>query len=153
MTSKDPATSTTPKTASPPTVGAVANKVFVSLDENTLVAVAAKTLYETEGCSIIVTRNESSKKTRQPIGIVTERDIIFRVVAQNRGPYKVALGEIMSSPLITIDKSASVSKGFSLMKRKKINRLPVINDAGAVVGLLSMERLVRKVNIKTIAQA
>jgi CBS domain-containing protein len=136
-----------------PTAGSVADKFFVSLDENTLVAVGAKTLYETEGCSIVVTRNEPDKKTRQPIGIVTERDIIFRVVAQSKGPYKVTLGEIMSSPLITIEESDSVSKAFSVMKRRKINRLPVINNAREVIGLLTMERLVRKVDIKTIAQA
>jgi CBS domain-containing protein len=136
-----------------PSVGAIAEKTFVSLDEGTLVAVAAKTLYETEGCSIIVTRIEQGEKTRRPIGIVTERDIIYRVVAQNKGSFKVTLGEIMSSPLIIINKDASLDEALSVMKRQRINRLPVTNSAGALVGLLSMQKLVAKVNIKTTFEA
>jgi signal-transduction protein with cAMP-binding, CBS, and nucleotidyltransferase domain len=138
---------------SPLKVGAIADRTFITLDENTIVAVAAKTLYDTEGCSIIVTRNQSGKKGRYPIGIVTERDIIFRVVAQNKGSFKVTLGQIMSSPLITIDRDASLNEALMVMKRNKINRLPVINSWGAIIGLLTMEMLVRKANMKTIAHS
>jgi signal-transduction protein with cAMP-binding, CBS, and nucleotidyltransferase domain len=142
-----------PGMPSPPKVGAIADRTFITLDENTIVAVAAKTLYDTEGCSIIVTQNQSGKKGRYPIGIVTERDIIFRVVAQNKGSFKVTLGQIMSSPLVTIDKNASLNEALMVMKRNKINRLPVIDSGGAIIGLLTMEMLVRKVHIKTIARS
>ena len=73
-------------------VGDTANQAFVSLDENALVADAAKALYERKECSVIVTGNDTTSDARIPVGIITERDIIFRVVAQNRGPFKVSSG-------------------------------------------------------------
>jgi CBS domain-containing protein len=128
-------------------VGDLANQTFVSLDENALVAEAAKALYEREECSVIVTGIDSADGTRIPIGIITERDIIFRVVAQNRGPFKVKLRSIMSHPLITIADDLPASKALSLMKRRNINRLPVVDRKGRLVGLVTMQGLVRNMPI------
>ncbi len=60
-----------------------------------------------------------------PIGIVTERDILYRVVAENKGPYKVTIGEIMSSPIIAVDEGLLIKDAISLMRRKHIRRLLV----------------------------
>jgi CBS domain-containing protein len=125
----------------PDKVGDIANQAFVSLDENALVADAAKTLYEREECSVIVTGTTSD--ARIPVGIITERDIIFRVVAQNRGPFKVKLRDIMSHPLITITDEMPTSRALSLMKRRNINRLPVVDKKGRLLGLITMQGLVR----------
>ena len=124
-------------------VGDLANQAFVSLDENALVAEAAKALYEREECSVIVTGNDGASQARIPVGIITERDIIFRVVAQNRGPFKVKLRDIMSHPLITIADDMPASKALSLMKRRNINRLPVVDKKGRLLGLITMQGLVR----------
>ena len=61
--------------------GEIADRTFVRLDENTIVAEGAKAMYQSEGCSIIVTRNDAESGSRVPVGIITERDIIFRIVA------------------------------------------------------------------------
>jgi len=127
----------------PDTVGDIANQAFVSLDENALVADAAKALYERKECSVIVTGNDTTSDARIPVGIITERDIIFRVVAQNRGPFKVKLRDIMSHPLVTITDEMSTSKALSLMKRRNINRLPVVDKKGRLLGLITMQGLVR----------
>jgi CBS domain-containing protein len=124
--------------------GKIAETDFVTLDENTVVAEAAKAMYKSEKCSIIVTRNDAKSGSRIPVGIITERDIIFRIVAQNRGPYKVTLKDIMSAPLITIDSKASAEEALSLMKENNIGRLPVLNNS-VIVGLLTTRALVRKV--------
>jgi CBS domain-containing protein len=130
----------------------VANKAFVSLDENVLVAEAAKTMYQREECTIIVTRNDAKTGLRVPVGIVTERDIIFRMVAQNRGPFKVTLKDVMTSPLIAIDSEASVDEALSIMREKEIGRLPLLNKKGVVVSLLTAKELVKKAPAK-VAQA
>ena len=66
--------------------GKIADRTFVSLDENTIVAEAAKAMYQSEVCSIILTRNDPERGSRVPVGIITERDIIFRIAAQKKGP-------------------------------------------------------------------
>ena len=121
----------------------IASTTFVSLDEDTLVAEAAKTLYEQESCTIIVTHQDSTSGQRIPIGIVTERDIIFRVVAQNKGPFKITLKDIMSFPIITIDSDESAEKALAILKQNGINRLPVVNN-GNLVGLVTTEMIARK---------
>lgn len=133
------------------TAGQVVDRTFIALDENTLVAEAAKTLYEREGCSIIVTRNIAGRKARIPVGIVTERDIVFRVVAQNRGPFKATLRDIMSAPLITIDSGTPASEALSVLKEKKINRLVVVNAGGELEGLLTTEIIAKRLPEDAIA--
>jgi CBS domain-containing protein len=121
----------------------IASTTFVSLDEDTLVAEAAKTLYKQETCTLIVTHYDSTSRQRIPIGIVTERDIIFRVVAQNKGPFKVTLKDIMSSPIITIDSDKSAKDALAVLKQNGINRLPVVNK-GNLIGLITTEMIARK---------
>lgn len=135
--------------------GRIADKTFVSMDENTLVADAAKTMYERKECTIIVTKNDSTNKSRIPVGIITERDIIHRIVAQNRGPFKVTLKSVMSTPLITVDSEASIEQALSVMKENDISRLPVIDKrtGGIITGLLTMKMLVKRVSIGKAVQA
>lgn len=131
----------------------IVDRTFISLDQDTLVADAAKTLYEQEGCSVIVTRNDRATGYRIPVGIVTERDIIFRVVAQNRGPFKVTLKDIMSSPIVTIQSDKSPKEALSIIKEKKINRLPVVDADGRLIGVLTTQMLVQKLPVEKVAEA
>jgi CBS domain-containing protein len=124
-------------------VSDIASTAFVSLDGDTLVAEAAKALYEQETCTIIVTHYDSISKQRIPIGIVTERDIIFRVVAQNKGPFKITLKDIMSAPIITIDSDKSDKEALVILKQNRINRLPVVNK-GNLIGLVTTEMIAHK---------
>jgi CBS domain-containing protein len=131
----------------------IADKTFISLDQDTLVADAAKTLYEQGGCSVIVTRNDRGRGYRIPVGIVTERDIIFRLVAQNRGPFKVTLRDIMSSPLVTIHSEKSPKEALSILRHRRINRLPVVDGDGRLIGILTTEMIVKKLPVEKIAEA
>ena len=102
-------------------VGNLVERDFLSLDENTIVADAAK-LMKDKGFSFVFVTRKSLEST---IGIVTERDILYRVVAENQNPFKTTLKEIMSSPLITIDEESTIANAISLMRSKHIRRLAV----------------------------
>lgn len=98
-----------------------ADKDFVSSDENTLVAEAARIMYERDICSVIVTRNDSERLLRQSVGIITARDFLLRVViAQSKGPFKLASKDIMSTPLMIVNKDALTNDRIMLMKDKNI---------------------------------
>jgi CBS domain-containing protein len=121
---------------------------FITLDEDTVVAEAAKVMRDKDTSCILVV----SKDSKEPIGIVTERDVLYRVLAENRGPYKVTLKKIMSTPLITIDHQSTVADAVSLMRSKHIRRLVVTknqigdisdssssnNDRKQVIGMVSL---------------
>jgi signal-transduction protein with cAMP-binding, CBS, and nucleotidyltransferase domain len=102
-------------------VGNLVERDFLSLDENTKVSDAAK-LMKDKGFSFVFVTRKSLEST---IGIVTERDILYRVVAENENPFKTTLKEIMSSPLITIDEESTIANAISLMRSKHIRRLAV----------------------------
>jgi CBS domain-containing protein len=129
----------------------IVDTAFVTLDENTLVAEAAKAMYAQERCTIVVTHLDPSTGHRTPVGIITERDIIFRVVAQNRGPFKITLKDIMSAPLITIDADKSVEEAMEILNKHNINRLPVVHDS-SIIGILTTGIIISNVSIEKHAE-
>jgi CBS domain-containing protein len=71
-------------------------------------------------------------------GIVTDRDIVVRVLAQGSDPTAVTLGEICSRQPTTIPATASIGDAVRLIREKAIRRLPVVEDGGEVVGIVSI---------------
>lgn len=120
-------------------VAEVAENDFATLPEDSLVAEAAKIMRKKDVASIVITRKGAQK---EPVGIITERDIIRRVVAENKGPFKVTAGDVMSSPLITINPDSSVADAITLMRNKHIRRLPVVNEIGQIVGIVTLKSAV-----------
>jgi CBS domain-containing protein len=125
----------------------IVDTAFVTLDENTLVAEAARALYIQERCTIVVTHLDAGTGQRIPAGIITERDIIFRIVAQNRGPFKVTLKDIMSAPIITINADKTVEEAIAILNEHKINRLPVVHDS-SIIGIVTTGMILSKVSIE-----
>ena len=83
-------------------------------------------------------------------GIVTERDILYRVVAEAKGIFKVRISKIMSSPLVSIGKKTSCVDAIMIMRKKGLRRLPVIDDDGKTVGMVTLMSLVGNVPIRSI---
>lgn len=86
------------------------------------------------GCLIIVYGKE-------PKGILTERDLVKKIVARAADPRTVKVGEVMSSPLVTIAPEASLRDAAALMLKSGVKRLPVISN-GKLVGIITDTDLV-----------
>ncbi len=110
-------------------------KKLLTLDENDTVVTASKKMAQNGVGALFVTRKN------EPVGIVTERDILNKVVAAERNPSKTKLGDVMSSPIRTIEHTAKVGDAISLMVRSGIRRLGVVKD-GKLIGLISQRSLV-----------
>ena len=82
------------------------------------------------GCLIVV-------KGRKAVGIVTERDMLKRVVAKAADPKKTKVEEIMSQPLIVVEPDMELEDAVKLMFEMKIKKLPVV-DKGKLVGIVSI---------------
>jgi signal-transduction protein with cAMP-binding, CBS, and nucleotidyltransferase domain len=115
--------------------GDVAEKDVLVLDGSTYIAYAAKAMRDAGVSSVLVGRYEKLA------GIVTEKDILYRVVAEHRSPFKTVLKDVMSSPLITIDESVSVKDAIVLMRKNGIRRMPVTKN-GEIVGLLTLRSII-----------
>jgi signal-transduction protein with cAMP-binding, CBS, and nucleotidyltransferase domain len=119
-------------------VESIAERNYVTLSEDTLVGTAAKVMKDKDVLSVLVTSKDSNER----IGILTERDLLYRVLADNKGPFKVTLKKIMSYPLITIAEEESVKNAVLLMRGKHIRRLAVKSARGNITGLITLKSIV-----------
>jgi CBS domain-containing protein len=77
------------------------------------------------------------------VGVVTDRDIAVRGVAEGRDPGSTRVREVMSREIVSVSEESDVKEAERLMRERQIRRLPVINDEGELVGYLSMARIAR----------
>ena len=104
--------------------GDLIERDFATLYEDANVVDATRLMHNKNTSSIIV----RFKDSEEPIGIVTERDILYRVVAESKDPSKIMLKEIMSSPLQTVGEDVLVKDAVSIMRNKGIRRIVVVTN-------------------------
>jgi signal-transduction protein with cAMP-binding, CBS, and nucleotidyltransferase domain len=101
------------------------------MDENGASNQAAAAMEKNDVGAVIVVN-----KAKQPIGIITERDLVIRVIAKNLKPDTVKAKEIMTTPLVNIEPEATISEAARRMNRLDIRRLGVFYK-GNLVGIVS----------------
>jgi len=109
----------------------VMSSPVITVDEEATANQVAKLMDKHELGCIIVTNKEG-----KPIGIITERDLVTRVLAKNLKPDAIKAKEVMTSPLITIEPGETISEAARKMSRLNIRRLGVVYK-GELVGLIS----------------
>lgn len=77
------------------------------------------------------------------IGIVTERDYLRRVTLEGRDERQTPVREIISAPLVVVTPQTTVEECMALMTDRRIRHVPVVEEAGEVVGLVSIGDLVK----------
>ena len=83
-----------------------------------------------------------------PVGVVTDRDIVCRLVAKGKDPLKVKADECMSQPVIVVRADDSVDDAVSVMQRHQIRRVPVVDPDGVCVGMLAQADVARQAEEK-----
>jgi len=114
-------------------VGDLIERDFATLYEDANIVDATRLMNSKNTSSIIVRLRNSE----EPIGIVTDKDILYRVVAESKDPSKISLKEIMSSPLLSVDKDVLVKDAVSIMRNNGIRRLIVTNKSKSAESDLS----------------
>jgi len=109
------------------------NRVL-TLDKDKTVLDAVKLMDDVKIGSLVVI------ETDKPVGIITERDVLSKVVAKELQPASLHISEIMSSPIISIEANKTVSEAIEIMGKKGIKHL-VVRDRGKVVGMFSLTNI------------
>ena len=86
-----------------------------------------------------------------PVGIVTDRDIAIRVVAQGKDPQQTQVGEIATDQPYYVHPDQDLDEALELMAYRKVRRLPVVDD-GQLVGMLAQADVVHEAKEKKAAQ-
>jgi CBS domain-containing protein len=75
--------------------------------------------------------------SNQPIGVVTDRDIVCRIVAEGKNPSGQTAESCMSSPVVTVPTDAQLDDVLSTMEDHQIRRVPVVDEGGCCAGIIS----------------
>jgi len=109
----------------------VMSSPVITIEENETADKAARLMAKQNvGCIVVI------GKQGKPLGVITERDLVVRVLARNNQPSKLVAKEVMTSPLITVDPDENLSEAARRMSRINIRRLGVMYK-GNLVGLIS----------------
>jgi CBS domain-containing protein len=120
--------------ASKVTVGSVARQPVPTALLSTHISDVAKIMVEKNVGAVVVTRDY------EPLGIITEKDIIERVVLANKNLQEIVAQEIMTAPLLTIDSNRTVEEALAIMQKNRLRRLAVVKGR-KLVGLVTERRL------------
>jgi CBS domain-containing protein len=96
--------------------------------------------------SVPVVADAASHKV---VGIVTDRDLCMNIVAEGREPGGVTVGECMTTTVVTCSANDAVAKVTELMKNNQIRRVPVVDEAGILQGIVAMADLVSRGEVKS----
>lgn len=84
---------------------------------------------------------DQAEGERIPIGIVTDRDIVVSVIALGLDPASLLVGDIMSDDLLVTGEDDDVYETIERMRARGIRRVPVVNEAGGLTGIVSADDL------------
>jgi CBS domain-containing protein len=115
--------------------------VTVDINDNPSALDVAKLMAKHRIGSVVVIEGNNNKK---PVGMVTERDIIKKVSAENKSADQVAVRHIMSSPLVTVKSIDSIDTAAETIAENKVKRLVVLEQDGSMVGILSVSDIAKK---------
>ena len=110
-------------------------KKVITLEKGAKIIDAAKVMKENSIGSVVIIENDKA------VGIVTERDLVRKAVANNNIDKNVE--DVMSSPLIVVTPETSIEDASKAMKENRIKRLIVIDNEGVLKGIISEDDIIK----------
>jgi len=122
----------------------ICSRVVVVAEPGTDLRDAARLMRDHHVGALVVVEGEDGH--RRPIGIVTDRDIVVEVVAATGvNPEKLTVGDVMSSDLVVAREDVGVFEAVDLMQDRGARRLPVVDGEGRLVGIITLDDVLRMV--------
>ncbi|MCG2634913.1 MAG: CBS domain-containing protein [Gammaproteobacteria bacterium] len=119
--------------------GAISNREVVIAEPRTGVVEAARRTRERHVDCLVVC--EPAGSANRPVGIVTDRDLVLEVLAENLDPAAVTLGDLSGQQLVTAHEADGIWETILRMRTLGLHRMPVVDDTGGLSGLLTLDDL------------
>jgi len=116
------------------TVGRLCVRAVDVAEPNESVQVAAQRMHSRNVGTLVVL-----DPSRKPIGLVTDRDLTVRVLAEGRDGSQVTVDEVMTQDIRAVDEDCPVEAALEAMRAGPFRRVPVVDKKGKLVGLLSID--------------
>lgn len=115
-------------------VGDIMTNKVVTVPFGKTVLDVAKLMKKNGIGSVIVVEDKEGKNAK---GIITERDIVYKLLSKGSDPYKTKVEDLMSKPLRVVKPDTTIEEAAKAMRENKVKRLPVVNDNNELIGILS----------------
>ena len=117
-------------------VGTLCNRQVIVTGKDTSIAEAAELMRKFHVGDLVVLEDG---RERRPIGLITDRDISVSIVAKRLDPETLTVADVMTGDLETVTEDADFWDALATMRRHGIRRLPVVNESGALEGILTLD--------------
>jgi signal-transduction protein with cAMP-binding, CBS, and nucleotidyltransferase domain len=119
------------------TVGDIAAQAVVTVDQGVMVYETVELMNRKNVTAVIMTEND------KPVGIFTERDVLKRVASRQIDAKKTAVQQVMTAPILTMPSTTLIGDVLLEMSQRDIRNMPVKNDKGELIGLVSMPEILQ----------
>ena len=118
-------------------VGTICTRQVITVDRGIDVAAAAAVMRDKEIGYLVVT--DAIGGGRKPVGVVTDRDIVIKVMARNLDPHALKVSDVMTPEPLVADYADDIGKTLHRMRALGVRRVPVISPQGNIAGVLSLD--------------
>lgn len=118
----------------------MSRNVVTCTKEESVLDITKRLLKYNIGMLVVVEDNIS----KIPIGVVTDRDVLNRVVIKGLDPKKTKVGDVLTENIISIGMKEHLATAVDKMKKNKVKRLIVLDEAGSLVGIISNSDIIRQ---------
>lgn len=128
------------------TVSSIMTSKVITVTEKQTLKELSKLMHQRNIGGIIILKDVPSNNASEegnPIGIITERDIARLVAFSSNLSTDTPTSELMSKPLITINQNSSIKDASDLMQQHNIRRLPVLDNKGKLVGIITAKDILK----------
>ncbi|SOD41399.1 CBS domain-containing protein [Nitrosovibrio sp. Nv4] len=130
-------------------IGEICNRDVVFLRRDDTVLEAAKLMRKHHVGDVVVV--EERDGVRVPVGIVTDRDLVVEIMATELDHTVITVGDIMEQELITVKESVGIFEAVQYMRSKTVRRLPIVDETGALLGILTLDDLLELLSEELLA--
>lgn len=132
-------------------IGEICNRDVVILQQEDTVLDGAKLMRQHHVGDVVVV--EERNGVQFPIGIVTDRDLVVEIMATGLDQTVITVGDIMVKELVTVKESTGIFETIQYMRSKAVRRLPIVDEDGALVGILALDDLLELLSEELLAIA
>lgn len=132
-------------------ISEICNREVVIVQRHNTILEAAQLMRQHHVGDVVVVEERGG--VRVPVGIVTDRDLVVEIMAPAIDQTVTTVGDIMVTELATVRENAGVSETIEYMRAKGVRRVPVVNDSGGLVGILTLDDLLELLAEELLALA
>lgn len=115
-------------------VGRICTRYVDLADPEETVQAAARRMLERKVGTLVIL-----DQAKRPVGLLTDRDLVLRVLAQGQDPRQTSVGAVMTKEPKTVTEGTPIEQALALMRSGAFRRLPVVGGDGTLVGLVSLD--------------